>query len=141
MRRGRGERQMAAALKKTSTIPETQPSVEEVSHPPKGTPDKNNGPDKDQGSKRKKVPPKGKTTPNKTKEVVKKINKKTPSPKPQKPTKRLRLEDEDDFSSPEDVVHPETRGAAAGKRLQKEIGKGLVNYESDETGGRTKYQA
>ncbi len=133
MTRGRGEKQMAAALKKTPAIPESQPSVAEESLAPRGTSDKNNTPDRDQGSKSNKVPPKGKTTPNKTKEVVKRFKKKSTSPKPKKPTKGIMLDDDDDFSSPENVVPPGTRGAAAGKRLQMQKEKGLVNNESDKS--------
>ena len=133
MTRGRGEKQMAAALKKTTSIPETQPSVAEESLAPKGTSDKNNTPNRDQGSKSNKVPPKGKTTPNKTKEVVNRLNKKSRSPKTKKPPKGQMMDDDDDFSSPENVVHPGTRAAAAGKRLQMQNDKGLVNNENDES--------
>ena len=118
--------EVAAALKTKSTIqiPESQPSV---AAEPQTTVEKRTTPDRGQGSKSKKVPPKANKTPDKTKEVdttkdrgdgskSSKVQPKRNTPPDQ--TKGQKSRDDDDFSSPEDAVRRETRRAATGNRLQ-----------------------
>ncbi len=74
---GRGETQVAAALKKTPTIPESQPSITEESSSPKAAllPDERSTSDREKGTKPKRPPPRERTTPDKTQEAVKRKKK------------------------------------------------------------------
>ncbi len=68
---GRGESQVAAALKKTPTIPESHPSLTEESRSPRAAPDDRSTPERGKGAKTKRPPPRERPTPDKTKEAVK----------------------------------------------------------------------
>ena len=115
----RGESQVAAALTKTPTVPESQPRHSDESRSTKRVPFERTTPERGKGSKKKKQPSRAKTTPDKTKEVVKSNKKKSPNTSKKKPTKESKSDDDEDLISPEDVVTRETRGSAAGKRTKE----------------------
>ena len=115
----RGESQVAAALKKKTTVPESQPRLRDESRSTKTAPCEGTSPERGKASKKKKQPSRGKTTPDKTKEVVKSNKKTSTNTSKKKPAKESKSDDDEDLISPEDEVSRETRGSAAGKRTKE----------------------
>ena len=116
---GRGESQVAAALNKTTTVPESQPRHTDESRSTNTAPSEGTYPESGKASKKKKTPSRGKTTPEKTKQVVKSNKNTSTKTTKKKPGNESKSDDDEDLISPEDEVSRETRGSATGKRTKE----------------------